>query len=201
MTEKYLSDADIYSLQEAKGVEWRQRVIANAASDHTLRWLQEQCQEPKPCPCRIYDIQVCDSEHREKAMKLVIYTEPIPKARARTVVHNGKVRSYTPRTTAEAEMVIRSELLAWREKNDMVDCFAPGIPLHVDLRFVLNRPPSTPKKREWPVVRPDWDNYAKLVMDACNGYLWSDDSQVCSCLTTKEYGQPPRIEIEVLERR
>jgi Holliday junction resolvase RusA-like endonuclease len=135
------------------------------------------------------------------AVKLVIFCKPIPKARARTVIHNGKVTSYTPRTTAEAEKVIAMEILDWREKNDMQEYFPAGVPLHVDLRFVVLRPSSTPKKRKWPVVRPDWDNYAKLVMDACNGYLWADDSQVCSCLTNKEYGTPPRIEIEVVEMR
>jgi Holliday junction resolvase RusA-like endonuclease len=135
-------------------------------------------------------------------MKLVIYTEPIPKARARTVVNNGKVHSYTPKATQEAENTIREEIVrqtSYEEHGLMHGTLCPaGSPLKVDLRFVILKPPSTPKKRQWPVVRPDWDNYAKLVMDACNGYLWADDSQVCSCLTTKEYGSPPRIEIEVL---
>jgi Holliday junction resolvase RusA-like endonuclease len=112
-------------------------------------------------------------------------------------VHDGKVTSYTPRTTAEAEKVIAMEILDWRIKNDMQEVIPVGVPLKVTLLFVVRRPKSTPKKRVYPVVRPDWDNYAKLVMDAGNGYLWADDSQVCSCLTNKVYGDPPRIEIEV----
>lgn len=49
-----------------------------------------------------------------------------------------------------------------------------------------------------PVGKPDLDNYIKAVMDAGNGILWADDSQVCELHSIKAYGSP-RIEVTVME--
>lgn len=47
----------------------------------------------------------------------------------------------------------------------------------------------------------DCDNLAKSVLDACNGILWLDDSQIIS-LTAEKYQSPtPRLEIEVIEQK
>ena len=124
-------------------------------------------------------------------MKFVVYGQPVPKARARTVVRNGRVMSFTPKATQEAEAAIRAEIVGCQE------FFEAGIPLAVRLLFVVTKPPSIPKKRTYPSVKPDLDNYTKSVLDACNGFLWADDSQVCTLEASKQYGSPPRIEIEV----
>lgn len=114
--------------------------------------------------------------------------------------------AYNPRTNAhtplrhmgqhEAEAAIRAAIVFRGES------FPPKVPLAVSLRFVVTRPPSVPKKRLLPVVKPDLDNYVKLVLDACNGYLWPDDSQVCRVTAEKTYSQspissPPKIELKV----
>jgi len=39
-------------------------------------------------------------------------------------------------------------------------------------------------KNEYPVGRPDWDNLAKT-LDAANGILWHDDSQIVVALVMK----------------
>lgn len=129
-------------------------------------------------------------------MKLTIYMEPIAKARARTVNVNGKVMSFTPRTTRDAESCIRTDILEQTFKQGHI-FFPVGVPISVDMTFVVSRPRTAPKKRTYPVVKPDGDNYQKLVFDACNGYLWADDAQVCEWRGRKVYGSPPRIEIEV----
>jgi Holliday junction resolvase RusA-like endonuclease len=49
-----------------------------------------------------------------------------------------------------------------------------------------------------PVNKPDIDNYIKAVMDAGNGILWVDDSQVCELHSIKVYGSP-RIEVTAME--
>ena len=128
-------------------------------------------------------------------MILIVHTEPIPKARARTVVRGGRVMSYTPKATAEAEAQIRAEII--RQCPSYSTFFDGRPPLSVKMLFVITKPPSVSKKRVYPVTRPDIDNYTKLVMDACNGYLWADDAQVCRMVAEKVYGQPPRVEIEV----
>lgn len=125
-------------------------------------------------------------------MKLTVLMEPIPKARARTCVRNGVVRSFTPKATADAEANIKNQLV------NQHDFFQRGAPLKVDLKFYITKPPSVSKKRLYPITRPDIDNYTKLVLDALNQYLFEDDSQIVELHATKAYGQP-RIEIEVLE--
>jgi Holliday junction resolvase RusA-like endonuclease len=45
----------------------------------------------------------------------------------------------------------------------------------------------------------DWDNYHKLSMDACNGIVWDDDSQVVEAHVFKEYDKEnPRIELLIV---
>ena len=45
----------------------------------------------------------------------------------------------------------------------------------------------------------DWDNYHKLTMDACNGIVWEDDSQIVEAHVFKEHdADNPRTEIYVL---
>jgi len=129
------------------------------------------------------------------AIKLTIYTEPVAKARARTVVNNGKVHSFTPNKTAVAENAIRCEIVQHYKEPP----FAAKTPLGLVAVFYLAKPPSKPKKVVYPVCKPDTDNYIKTLLDAGNGYLWHDDSQIVDIKACKRYGNPPRIELELSE--
>ena len=61
-------------------------------------------------------------------------------------------------------------------------------PLQVQITVQLLKPKSKPKTRpSWPTSKPDADNYAKLVLDALNGVLWRDDSQVVRLFVEKTY--------------
>lgn len=44
-----------------------------------------------------------------------------------------------------------------------------------------------------PIGRPDADNISKLVLDACNGIVYADDSQIVDLTVTKFYGIEPGI--------
>jgi Holliday junction resolvase RusA-like endonuclease len=55
------------------------------------------------------------------------------------------------------------------------------------LVFNVQRPKSA--KRDRPTTRPDIDNYAKLVLDALNGFVWADDSQVVKIEAVKRYAK------------
>ena len=56
--------------------------------------------------------------------------------------------------------------------------------------------PSSPKLH---TKKPDIDNLIKFVLDALNGHLYVDDSQVVSILATKQYAPESCIEIKVVE--
>ena len=128
-------------------------------------------------------------------MKFTVYIEPVAKARARTVVHHGKVHSFTPRKTEKAEWAIRQAFLGFYS-------FRPPItdaPVKIEATFFLSRPKTLPKRKTMPVTRPDWDNYGKLVADALNRYAYVDDSNITTAIIKKRYGSPPRIDIEITE--
>ncbi len=55
------------------------------------------------------------------------------------------------------------------------------LPTEKPVRFTAHfgmRLPKKPKDKAYPIVRPDLDNLLKPFLDACNGILWKDDSQV-----------------------
>jgi Holliday junction resolvase RusA-like endonuclease len=129
-------------------------------------------------------------------MKITIHQEPIPKARPRVVTRNGRTMSFTPSKTVNAENDIRAKIIEYK------DYYPAGVPLKVDLTFYVSPPAHLPKKRQYPCVKPDIDNYCKLVMDACNHYLWADDGQIVDLRAQKLYAfasNVPRIEIEIQE--
>ncbi len=99
---------------------------------------------------------------------IVIPGEPVAKGRPR-FTKNGGV--YTPKKTLDAESDIGWALKAECREVDAVSRFS------VSLEF-------------WTKKRADIDNLAKLVLDAANGVIWADDSQVWALRALKVYGDP-----------
>ena len=50
-----------------------------------------------------------------------------------------------------------------------------------------------------PTSKPDSDNYLKVGMDAMNGGIWRDDSQVVDARCIKAFSDSPALRIEVRE--
>lgn len=121
-------------------------------------------------------------------IRATIYVEPTPKGRPRVAVKGGRTFIYTPHKTVRAESMIRESLI---DKG----AFGEGIPLRLEATFYRPRPKSLPKRVTMPVSRPDWDNYAKLLTDALEKYLYPSDAQITTCLIRKRFGTPPRIEL------
>lgn len=48
-----------------------------------------------------------------------------------------------------------------------------------------------------PVTRPDVDNYAKGVLDALSGIVYTDDNIIVDLHVSKHYSDEPRIEFEI----
>jgi len=139
-----------------------------------------------------------------KPVNLVIMVEPVAKGRARATVINGHVREYTPAKTRNAEVEIRISIrdnilhaLQW--DHEAGPYFPARMPLKLEVMFVIPRPPSALKKRHFPVTRPDIDNFLKTLFDACNQFLWVDDSQLVTILAKKRYGLMPAIHLRVEE--
>lgn len=109
----------------------------------------------------------------------VIPGEPVAKQRPR-VGRGGK--TYTPRQTVEAEEAIRWHL---RSKGVVADA-DHLLGLHV--RFF-----SSDRRRR------DLDNLVKLLLDACNAFVWADDFQVTEIHAAVIRGaEDPRTELVVV---
>lgn len=77
----------------------------------------------------------------------------------------------------------KQDIALWASKYAPEKPF-PGA-IRIDVLFYLPRPRKP--KSFYPIVRPDLDNYLKGVMDALNGILWRDDSQIVSIRCEKKY--------------
>jgi len=130
-----------------------------------------------------------------------VFGEPVGKGRPRFARQGGFVRTYTPQKTANWEQEI-----AKAAKQAMGSQSALETPIALSVRVVKAIPVGWSKtKRQQaesgtlrPVGKPDLDNYIKAIMDAGNGILWVDDSQVCELHSSKAYGSPC-IEVTVME--
>ena len=68
-------------------------------------------------------------------------------------------------------------------------------PVSVILYFNLLKPKSAPKKRLYPVTKPDVDKLARAVLDALTGIAIVDDSQVIEIRAVKDYADEPGVGI------
>jgi len=134
-----------------------------------------------------------------------IEMDPVPKARARIVRlgSSGKIRSYTPKRTHEAQEIIFLSL-----QDQKPDELFIG-PIAARLLFYITRPQWHYKKSgdvkqgapKYPISKRvgDLDNFQKTVLDACNKVLFDDDCQVCDITASKRYADDcsPRVIISI----
>lgn len=79
--------------------------------------------------------------------------------------------------------------------------------VRLEALFVYAIPVSWPKYKQqmalegrvWKTSRPDGDNMIKLIMDALNGIVWTDDAQVVRWSGAKRYGGPERTVVRISE--
>lgn len=114
-------------------------------------------------------------------LKLSIEIDPLPQPRPRF----SKGRCYEP-----ARISAYKEAIGYQARVAMKGNAPPIDAVKVCLKF-WRKYKATSRRFA------DADNLAKAVMDACNGILWQDDSQIVS-LTAEKYQGTPRLEIEVL---
>lgn len=69
------------------------------------------------------------------------------------------------------------------------------VPVEVWLEFMFVRPPSVPKRRLWPTVKPDIDKLERAVFDALKGVVFADDGQPVIVHKRKCYGPVEQIHI------
>lgn len=127
---------------------------------------------------------------------------PVAKGRPRFSNRGGFAKAYTPKKTADYEAHITN-----CAKRVMGGQSPVEYPVALSLQFFLPIPKAWNKTMTLAAKRgeikhtkkPDVDNFAKAVMDAFNGVLYEDDSQVVDLHVSKAYSDLPRIEVTMIE--
>ena len=135
-------------------------------------------------------------------MNAFIFTipgKPQGKGRARTVLQNGKSRTYTPEQTAMYEQIVK-----WTYKAAGGPNFGVS-PIAITINAFFGIPKSTSKINRdnmladvvKPTIRPDADNILKIICDSLNGVAYEDDKQIVSSSVIKMYAQHPCVHVEI----
>lgn len=136
---------------------------------------------------------------------MLIYSvegSPIGKGRPKFARRGAFVSTYTPTKTRDYESVINDAARKAMGSNELLET-----PLTVAIYITVPIPQSYSKKRteaclsgsEKPIKKPDIDNIAKCFLDAMNGAVYYDDSQVLTLHITKVYGTIGMVEVMVRE--
>ena len=121
---------------------------------------------------------------------MVIIGKPMGKERPRFARMGNFVKTYTPGKTKLRESEI--QVLARQEMKGK-EIFTGALEVSMNVGFPIPKSWSKKKTKEAtdgilkPITKPDLDNIAKLVLDALNGIVYKDDSQVVELSISKFY--------------
>ena len=122
--------------------------------------------------------------------------KPVPMARPRVTMHG----TYTPKRCRDYKTAVAiAAKAAMRGKEPFEGA------VHIILQFEFAIPKSWPKSKRLHgglvghTSRPDWDNLAKSVTDACVGIVYKDDSQIIGASVEKHYGENEGVRVVVEE--
>lgn len=130
-------------------------------------------------------------------LELKIPGEVVAKARPRLAKRG---HTYTPNKTRKYENYLKTHFRkAGVKPTDK--------PVEIELQVYRKLPKSWSKKKKkqaldgqvWATTKPDVDNYIKCVLDAANGHLFEDDSQVIKLTVSKQYAEEPHLLIKLKE--
>lgn len=115
-------------------------------------------------------------------MKITIDYEPTPKGRPRVKFSNGRVFSYTPQATQDAQEAVRAILL-----SNSLTPFPAHTPIRLTVTFYRTKSKWLPKREVLPFRKPDLDNFNKLILDSLNTIAFPDDAQVTTLISKKRW--------------
>lgn len=134
-------------------------------------------------------------------IKFTVPAVPVAQPRQRVGVVAGRARTYMPTKHPVNAYKATCRVAAAQSGQTAV---LEG-PIALRAVFVLPRPSSMcwakkPTPRVKHGKKPDADNLAKSLLDALNGLLWRDDSQISSMTIEKwiaSGSEQPHVEVEV----
>lgn len=138
--------------------------------------------------------------HLQK-LEFVAYVHPEPQGSARAFVRNGRahVTSDNAKLKPFRSEVTRCAMAALVEKDVSLPMAGKHSPVAVSLDFYFAKPASAPKKRGFPVVKPDLDKLIRSCLDSLTGVAFADDAQVVATTARKHYGSPECVVVIVAD--
>ena len=134
-------------------------------------------------------------------MKLTFDIEPVAQGRPRFSSFGKHVRAYDPPPSAMFKGQLKQMVMPMLPTD-----FVPyDTAVKVDIAFFRQDKKRLSKAEKElkgkgkyrPVTRPDVDNYAKGVLDALSGIVYTDDNIIVDLHVSKHYSDEPRIEFEI----
>ncbi len=107
----------------------------------------------------------------------------------------GKV--YTPQKSQSTKRRMAIEALHFMKGRKLLSC-----PVEIEIHFKMKMPKSPkPHQREGAphYYRPDLSNLIKLVEDALNEVVWTDDAVISKIIAVKSYSEHPCTVVKVKE--
>ena len=128
--------------------------------------------------------------------------EPVAKGRPRFVSTGDRPRAFTPAKTRNYEMQVRYHATRAMDGRPLFTG-----PLNVSIvaylpllqSFSVAQRSAAIRGEMLPAKKPDLDNFEKAILDALEGVVFCNDSQVCFKTASKRYGERPRVRVEVAE--
>lgn len=128
------------------------------------------------------------------------------KGRPRFARRGKYVKTYTDEKTVSFENLVAFTAQQAMRESDRVALIDGPVRVRMDIYVGIPRSWSKRKQaaaecgHELPTSKPDIDNVVKACMDALNGIVWRDDSQVCTVTVAKRYSSVPRTVIVIEEQ-
>lgn len=137
-------------------------------------------------------------------IEFICYCKPEPQGSAKgfpIMRGNGKmgvvITTDNKKLKPFRQAITQVALLALRDAKVTAPVAEKHVPVKLEINCHFAKPPSTPKKRWFPVVKPDADKLARAILDALTGVLFADDAQVVELVIGKYYGTPERVAVRM----
>ena len=127
---------------------------------------------------------------------------PVGKGRPRAARRGAGLVMFTPGKTADYEALVAATAGNAMRAHQLLDGPLEAV---LDVRFPVPVSWSKAKRAralagvEWHTSKPDADNVAKAILDACNGVVFRDDSQIVILIATKAFSEEPGVRVVIRE--
>lgn len=146
-------------------------------------------------------------------MKIELEGKPIAKMRARHARRGNFTVTYDPQSDDKESVkekliaIIKDAMNSANKARSLEACnLSRATSFEVDLWFYLPTNDSDSERvknaKLWGFIpatcKPDYDNLEKFYLDCANGILWPDDRMIVDAQAHKRFGEPARVEINVM---